>query len=96
MQARGRSEDTAEAQARQVRGTQERLKLTEVRTAELSKAPALLSTEDHLSEVDVLSIVRDLNENIFQVAITLTGAWGKLESSQATGRLVTSPSTPDN
>jgi len=66
---------------------QERLKRTEelleARTAELSGAQTFLSTADRLSEMEVLSIVRDLNENLFQVAVTLTEEWEKLESSQA-------------
>ena len=68
---------------------EERLKRTEelltTRSAELSVAHAFLSTTDRLSEAEVLSIVRDLNENIYQVAVNLTEEWEKLESSQAIG-----------
>ena len=78
-----------EAQARKARMLEEELKqikeLLEARTAELSGAQAFLSTADRLSEMEVLGIVRDLNENIFQLAVGLTDAWEKLESSQATG-----------
>ena len=81
-------ERTTEAQAQEVRGVEERLKKTEellqVRTAELSEAQTSLSKVDHPSEM-VLSIVRDLNENILQLAATLTAAWEKLEPPQATG-----------
>jgi hypothetical protein len=36
--------------------------------------------------VEVLSIARDLSENIYQVTVKLTEEWEKLESSQATSR----------
>jgi len=85
---RGFSQEAMEAQARQARVMQEQLKQTEgllqARTAQPSGAQAFLSTEDHLSEMEVLSIVHDLNRNIFQLAVSLTDAWEKLESSQAT------------
>ena len=82
-------QEAAGAQARQTRGVQERLKkieeLLEARSAELSGAQIFLPTADRLSEMEVLSIVRDLNENIFQVAVGLTEGWEKLEPPQATG-----------
>ena len=82
-------EQEMEVQARQARSMQERLKKTEellqARTAEPSEAQTFSSKVDRLSEMEVLDIVRDLNENIYQVAIILTGAWEKLESSQTTG-----------
>ena len=88
---RGSWQETMEAQARRAQAMQEQLKQTEelleARTAELSGAQTFLSTADRLSEMEVLSIVRDLNENIFQVAVSLTEEWEKLESSQATGRI---------
>ena len=43
--------------------------LLATRSAEPSGAQAPLSTTDRLSEVEVLSIVHDLNENIFQVTV---------------------------
>ena len=58
------------------------------RTAGLSGAQTFLSTADRLSEVEALGIIRDLNENIFQLAVGLTDVWGKLESSQVNGRIV--------
>ena len=74
----------------QNRAITERLKQSEelsaARSAELSGTHAFLSTTDRLSEVEVLEVVRDLNENIFQVAVRLTDEWGKLESSRPTGR----------
>jgi len=80
-----------EVHARQAQSMQERFKQTQelldVRTAELSGAQTFLSTADRLSETEVLGIVRSLNENIFQLAVSLTDAWEKLESSQATGRI---------
>ncbi|KAF9650930.1 hypothetical protein BDM02DRAFT_3184878, partial [Thelephora ganbajun] len=81
---------------------EQRLKQTEellaTRSAELSEARTFLSTTDRLSEVEVLGIVRDLNEIIFQIAVTLTEEWEKLESSQAAGRMdidpISRPHTP--
>ena len=78
-----------EAQARQAQSMQEQLKQTRellgAMAAQLSEAQTLLSTEDRLSEMEVLGIIRDLSENIYQVAIILTGEWEKLEPSQAIG-----------
>jgi len=75
----------------------ERLKQTEelsaARSAELSGTHAFLSTTDRLSEEEVLGVVRDLNENIFQVAALLTDQWGMLESSQATGCMDADPTS---
>ena len=94
---RGSLQEVTEAQARKVRAMQERLKLTEelleARTAELSGAQTFLSTADRLSEMEVLSIVRDLNENIYQVAVSLTEAWENLESSQTAGRIEVDPTS---
>jgi len=90
VEVHGSLEEALETQTRQTRATQERLKQTEqlldARTAELSGAQAFLSTADRLSEMEVLSIVRDLNENIYQLAVNLTEEWEKLESSQPTGQ----------
>ena len=80
---------------KQNRAITERLKQSEelsaARSAELSGTHAFLSTTDRLSEVEVLEVVRDLNENIFQVAVRLTDEWGKLESSRPTGRTDANP-----
>ena len=81
-------------QTQHIRAIEERLKLTEelleTRSAELSGAQAFLSTTDRLSEVEVLNIVRDLNENIYQVAVNLTDEW---ESSWATGGMNIDPAS---
>ena len=88
---RGFYERVVEGQARQIRAMGEHLERTEellaARSAELAGAHTFLSTKDRLSEAEVLSIVNDINENIFQVAVNLTEEWGKLKSSQATGRM---------
>ena len=72
--------------ARQVQGMQERLKRTEellaTRSAELSGEQAFLPITDHLPEPEVLGIVRELNENIYQVAGGLTEGWIKMGSSK--------------
>lgn len=60
--------------------------LLAVRTAELSGAQSFLSMMDRISEAEVLGIVRDLNENIFQVAANLTEEWEKFRVSQASSR----------
>ena len=57
--------------------------LLSARSTELSGAQSFLSTTDRLSEAEVLGIVRDLNENIFQVATNLGEEWEKLASSQS-------------
>ena len=57
--------------------------LLETRSAELAVAQSFLSTADRLSEAEVLDIVRDLNENIFQVVANLGEEWEKLDSSRA-------------
>ncbi|KAF9648387.1 hypothetical protein BDM02DRAFT_3115417 [Thelephora ganbajun] len=91
-----------EEQIQRTRAVEQRLKQTEellaTRSAELSEARTFLSTTDRLSEVEVLGIVRDLNEIIFQIAVTLTEEWEKLESSQVAGRMdvdpISRPHTP--
>jgi len=80
-----------EAQAQQARTMEKRLKQTEgllkARSTELCRAQTFLSTADRLSEMEVLDIVRDLNENIYQATVSLTEEWEKLGPSQTTGRL---------
>lgn len=51
--------------------------LLAARSTELSRAQSFLSTADRLSEAEVLGIVRDLNENVFQVAAKLAEEWEK-------------------
>ena len=96
-QMRHSYQEDAQRRTQQIRAVEERLKLTEellaTRSAELSGAHAFLSTTDRLSEVEVLSIVRDLNENIYQVAVHLTEEWEKLESSQATNQMDVDPTS---
>ena len=96
----GSYQEVVEAQTQQILAMQARLKQTEelleTRSAELSGAHAFLSTADRLSEMEVLSIVRDLNENIYQVAVGLVEEWEKLDPSQATTRMDVDPtSRPD-
>ena len=77
--------------ARQTEGMQEQLKRTEellaTRSAELSGAQAFLSTTDHLSEMEVLDVVYELNESIYQVAAGLTDEWMKMEPSKPPDRM---------
>ena len=84
-------QQAGKVQNQQPQGVQERLeqteRLLEARSAELSGAQAFLSTADRLSEMEVLGIVRDLNENIYQVAVSLTEGWMKLESSKPPGKI---------
>ena len=92
---RGSYQGVVAGHARRIREMEERLKETEdllaTRSAELSGAQTFLSTTDRLSEVEVLSIVRDLNENIFQVAVNITEEWEKLDPAQTTGRMDADP-----
>ena len=80
---------------RYTRTLEERLKKTEslsaARSAELSESRAFLSTTDRIPEEEVLGIVRDLNENIFQFAVRLTDEWWKLEPSQAADQMEVDP-----
>ena len=66
----------------------EQLKKTEElsarRSAELSETQTFLSTKDRIPETEVLSIVHDLNERIYQVAVGLTEGLEKLEPPRAT------------
>jgi chromosome segregation ATPase len=57
--------------------------LLDARSKELSGAQSFLSTADRLSEAEVLGIVRDLNENIFQVAAKLTEEWEKFRPDRS-------------
>jgi len=92
---RGRHQEDVQRQTQYIRAVEERLKRAEellaTRSAELSGVQAFLSTTDRLSEAEVLNIVRDLNENIYQVATTLSEEWEKLESPQATIRTDVDP-----
>ena len=87
--------EDVQRRTQRIRAKEELLKQTEkllaTRSAELSGVHAFLSTTDRLSEVEVLGIVHDLNENIYQVAVNLTDEWEKLESSQAAGRMDVDP-----
>jgi len=73
---------------RHIRAMTDKLTQTEellaMRSEELSVAQSFLSTTDRLSETEVLGVVRDLNENIFQVAANLTEEWEKLRDSKTT------------
>ena len=61
--------------------------LLAARSTELSGAQSFLSTADRLSESEVLGLVRDLNENIFQVAANLTDEWEKFRRSTSSYRI---------
>ena len=80
-------QDTLEKQDQRIQSLADRLAQTEellaTRSAELAGAQYFLSTTDRLSEADVLGIVREVNENIFQVAANLTEEWEKLGSSRS-------------
>ena len=76
---------------------EERLKQTqdllETKSAELTGAQAFLSTSDGKSEEEVLGIVHDLNETIYQVAVDLTEEWEKFESSHTTSPMGVDPTS---
>jgi len=96
-QMRGHHREDAQRRTQHIQATEERLRRTEellaTRSAELTGAQAFLSTTDHLSEAEVLGIVRDLNENIYQVAVKLTEEWENLESPLATSRMEVDPAS---
>jgi len=60
--------------------------LLATRSKEFSGMQSFFSTTDRLSEAEVLGIVRDLNENIFQVAAKLTEEWGEYRRSPSSDR----------
>ena len=62
--------------------------LSTARSAVLAKVQTFLSTTDRISEAEVLGIVRDLNENIIQLAASLTDEWGRLKSPQPNSRTI--------
>lgn len=70
--------------------------LLSARTKELSGAQSFLSTTDRLSEAEVLCIVRDLNENIFQVTTNLAEEWEKLALSLPARLSITPENSLDN
>ena len=84
--ARNSWQEAEKVRVRQAQGMQEQLKRIEEslkkRPAELSGEQAFLPVSDRLSEMEVLGIVRELNENIYQVAAGLTEGWMKMESSK--------------
>jgi len=67
-------QEAFEVQDRQARSMQERLEQTDDR--------GRFSCPQQTAY-----IVRDLDENIYQAAVSLAEEWGKLKSSQATGRI---------
>jgi len=73
---------------RHIRAMTDKLTQTEellaMRSEKFSVPQPSLSTTDRRSETEVLGIVRDLNENIFQVAANLTEEWEKLGDSGST------------
>ena len=96
---RGSYQRVVEGHTQRIRALEKRLEKTEersaTRSAELSGTQTFLSTADRLSEVEVLDIVRDLNENIYQVAVGLTEEWEKLEPPRATSRIDADPTSGD-
>ena len=63
---------------------EERLTRTEellaARSAEFTGTGFLIHDPDRLSEAEIFGIVRDLNEDVYQIAVDLTEEWEKLES----------------
>ena len=94
---RGLHREEVQKKTQHIQAVEEQLKQTKellaMKSAELSGAHAFLSTTDRLSEVEVLGIIRDLNENIYQVAVNLTDEWEKLEPSRATSRMDVDPTS---
>ena len=88
-------QEEVQRRTHQIQALEERLKKSEElsarRSAELSETRTFLSTTDGLSEAEVLSIVRDLNEHIYQVAVGLTEELENLEPLPATSRMDVDP-----
>ena len=77
-------QEALEEQDRRIQAMADRLTQPEVPLATRSTEPAgAQSTTDGISEAEVLGVVRDINESIFQVAANLTEEWEKLVSSGA-------------
>jgi hypothetical protein len=95
---RGSHQKVVEWHTRRSQAMEDRMKETEelsiTRSTELSGAQVFSPTTDRLSEAEVLNIVRDLNENIYQVAVNLTEEWEKLRPPKATGRVDPGPRAP--
>ena len=89
--ARSSWQEAEKVRVQQTQGMQEQLKRIEelltTKPAELSGEQAFLPSADRLSEMEVLCIVRELNENIYQVAASLIEGWMKMKSSKPPDRV---------
>lgn len=76
-------QEALEKQNRHIRAMEDQLRRTkELSVAESARAKSILSPPGRASEAEVFGIVRDLNENVFQVAANLTEEWEKFSSSR--------------
>ena len=101
-----RVEDMAKAHREALKKRDQRIRVVEeelartkellaARTTELTGAQTFLSTKDQISEAEVLGIVRDINENIFQVAAKLTEEWEKYRSDKSSKFKITKDDIDD-
>ena len=95
---RGPYQGVAGGHTQHTRAMEQQLKkkkeeLLATRSAESSRTQKFLPTTDWLSEMEVLNIARDINENIYQAVINLTEEWEKLGSSRATSRMHADPTS---
>jgi hypothetical protein len=86
------NKETLEKQNQRIREMEDQLRQTnKLSTANSTKNPrakSLSSPPNHISDTELLEIVRDLNENVFQVAATLAEEWEKLSSESRTDRFI--------
>jgi hypothetical protein len=83
-------EETLEKQYQRIRAMEGKLRQTKksstVDSKEDTGVKPLSSPSNYISDTELLAIVRDLNENMFQVAAILTGEWEKLSLESRTER----------
>ena len=94
-QMRRSFQEDAQKRTKEIQALEERLKKTNELIAtrtKLSEEHTSLTT-DCISGAEMLSIVRDLNEHIYQVAVSLTEELEKLESPPAAIRLDVDPTS---
>jgi hypothetical protein len=84
------NKETLEKQNQRIREMEDQLrrtkKLSTANSTKNTREKSLSSPPNHISDTELLVIVRDLNENVFQVAANLAEEWEKLSSESRTDR----------
>lgn len=84
--------ETLEKQDQRIRAMEDQLRRTEelsTKSTKYTEAKPFLSPSNRIAEAEVLGIVHDLNENVFQLAANLTDELEQFSSSRAGGFTVT-------